>query len=401
MFASRAGAFALATRLFAVGLLAAACTTGESQGSTESSKPAVRQAYPVRWAPARALAGGEDYIDLEALLNSPSRVPLGFKVAGRIAELHCEEGSYVEPDASRPLGKLETTDYAIAKQAAQATLRRAQAAYGRAHRVGVSHAERELERGREVASAGVIPERDLQGLETQLDDMEAQAGEAAAAILQAEALVAQANQALADTVLVAPFRGLVVKRMAEQGQLMGQGMPACVIERTDVLDAVASLPGNLLTALLRDRAPQVTVHDAGGVRLDGAIEAAAWAGDVQTGTVPVKVRVPNSDGSFRSGMRATVRLWLRRGEAAAGETLWEIPLESVVSLAGKTWVFAPTDAARGLVRRIEVQVHELGRDGMARVAAAFPGPPLVVAEGQYGLLELEAGDQAVREVAPP
>jgi hypothetical protein len=38
---------------------------------------------------------------------------------------------------------------------------------------------------------------------------------------------------------------------------------------------------------------------------------------------------------------------------------------------------------------------------MARVAAAFPGPPLVVAEGQYGLLELEAGDQAVREVAPP
>ena len=29
-----------------------------------------------------------------------------------------------------------------------------------------------------------------------------------------------ADQALADTVLVAPFRGLVVKRMAEQGQLV-------------------------------------------------------------------------------------------------------------------------------------------------------------------------------------
>ncbi|MBI5498921.1 MAG: efflux RND transporter periplasmic adaptor subunit [Deltaproteobacteria bacterium] len=383
------------------GLGAAGCRPSESQGSPQAGQPAAQRAWPVRWAKARALAGGEDYVDLEALLNSPSRVPLGFKVAGRLVELHCEEGSFVPADPAQPIGKLETIDYEIARQAADATLKRAQAAYGRAHGVGVSYAERELERGREVAAAGVIPERDLQGLETQLDDMEAQAGEAAAAILQARALLAQAEQALADTVLVAPFAGLVVKRMAEPGQLLGQGMPACVIERTDALDAVASLPGNLLASLVRERAPRVTVHDAGGVTLDGSIEAAAWAGDVETGTFPVKVRVPNPDGTFRSGMRVTVRLWLRRGGAVPGETIWEIPLEAVVSLAGKTWVFAAAADDRAAVRRIEVDVRELGRDGLARVAAAFPGPALVVAEGQYGLLDVDAVELPVREVAPP
>lgn len=379
----------------------AACRPSESHGAPQADYAAEPRIQPVRWATARALEGGEDFIELEALLDSPSRVPLGFKVPGRLAELHCDEGTFVSADPAQPVGKLETTDYELAKQAADATVKRAQAAYGRAHRVGVGHAERELERGREVAAAGVIPERDLQGLQTQLSDMEAQAGEAAAAILQARALLAQAEQALADTVLVAPFAGLVVKRMAEPGQLLGQGMPACVIERNDALNAVTSLPGNLLTSLLRDRAPRVTVHDAGDVALDGSIEAAAWAGDVQTGTFPVKVRVPNPDGTFRSGMRATVRLWLRRGDAAPGETLWELPLESVVSLAGRTWVFAAVSGDRAVVRRIEVDVRELGRDGMARVATAFPGPPLVVVEGQYGLLDVEALELAVREVAPP
>jgi multidrug efflux pump subunit AcrA (membrane-fusion protein) len=189
--------------------------------------------------------------------------------------------------------------------------------------------------------------------------------------------------------------------MVEPGQLVGPGTPACVVERTDELDAVASLPGNLLASLARDLPPTVTVHDAGGLELPGRIEAAAWAGDPQTGTFPVKVRIPNAGGEFRSGMRVTVRLRLRRGQAAAGETIFEIPLEAVVAIGGRTFAFVPVDDTRGTVRRIPVTVRELGRDGLARVLADFPGPALVVAEGQYSLAELEVTELAVREVAPP
>lgn len=388
--------------LWAALCAAATACTAESRGAQpDAPETAARRTYPVRWAAARALDGGMDFVDLEALLNAPTRVPLAFKVAGRIETLDCEEGSWVEPDPARPVGRLERRDYELAKAAADATLRRAQAAYGRARRVGVTHAERELERGRRVAEAGVIPERDLQGLETQVDDMHAQVGEAAAAIAHAEALVAQAEQALADTTIVAPFRGLVVKRMAEPGQLVAAGTPACVVERTDELDAVASLPGNLLASLARDLAPTVTVHDAGGLVLEGRIEAAAWAGDPQTGTFPVKVRVANADGVLRSGMRVTVRLWLRRGGAAAGETIHEFPLEAVVAIGDRTFAFAPVDGARAAVRRVPVTVRELGRDGLARAVVAFPGPPLVVVEGQHSLAELEAEELPVREVAPP
>lgn len=382
--------------------VAATACTAESRGAQpDAAETAARRTYPVRWAAARALEDGRDFIDLEALLNAPTRVPLSFKVAGRVEALDCEEGSYVDPDPARPVGRLERRDYELAKAAAEATLRRAQAAYGRARRVGMTHAERELERGRRVAEAGVIPERDLQGLETQVDDMRAQAGEAAAAVAQAEALVAQAEQALADTVIVAPFHGLVVKRMAEAGQLVGPGTPACVVERTDELDAVASLPGNLLAVLARDLAPTVTVHDAGGVTLEGRIEAAAWAGDPQTGTFPVKVRVANTEDRLRSGMRVTVRLWLRRGGAAAGETIHEFPLEAVVEIGDRTFAFAPVDGARTTVRRVPVAVRELGRDGLARAVVDFPGPPLVVVEGQYSLAEIDAEALPVREVAPP
>jgi RND family efflux transporter MFP subunit len=386
---------------WALAVWALGCTT-ESRGAPKDRPgAAIREAFPVRWAQVRALDGGEDWIDLEAVLNSPTRVPLGFKVAGRIASLDCDEGAIVNADPAKPIGRLETTDYEIARQAAVATLGRAEAALRRAQGVGVPHARRELERGQAVAQAGAITQRDLSGLETQLDDMQAQAGEALAAVAQARALVAQAEQALADTVISAPFRGLVVKRMAEPGQLIGQGMPVCVVERTDALDALASLPGQLLPALDRSRPPQVTVHDAGEVVVPGTYEAVAWAGDVQTGTFPVKVRIANPDGTFRSGMRTSVRLGLRRGDAAPGETILEIPLEALVSLAGRSCVFAPTDETRRGVRRIDVDVRELGRDGMARVRAALPGPLLVVVEGQYALLDTNAPEYAVREVAPP
>jgi RND family efflux transporter MFP subunit len=349
----------------------------------------------------RVLEGGEDWVELEAVLNSPQRLPLAFKVAGRVEALRCEEGGFVSPGDELPVGRLEIRDYEIGLRGAQATLGRAEAALRRAQGVGVPHARRELDRGRAVAAAGVIPERDLDGLSTLLDDMRAQAGEASAAVAQARVLVEQAEAALADTVIAAPFDGLVVKRMVEAGMLVGPGTPACVIEAIDPLDVVAGLPGRLLPQLDRTRTPRVTVADAGDRELDGVLEAVAWAGDVQTGTFPIKIRIANPDRVLRSGMRARVRLPLRRGDARPGETLYEIPLETLVSAGGRRFVFAPADGERTSVVRVPVEVRELGRDGVARVIAAFPGPLLAVTEGQYALLERDGERLPVREVAPP
>ncbi len=393
----------------AVGALAVAgfalcsCTTSSSRGAARDVDPHVvrNPAFPVRWAVVRELVGGEDWIDLEAVLDSPSRVPLAFKVAGRIASLACEEGSVVRPDPAAPVAVLEKRDYEIALRGAKATLARAEAALRRARGVGIPHAARELDRGRVVAEAGAISERDLRGLETQLDDITAQAGEADAAVVQARVLVEQAEAALADTVLPAAFEGLVVKRMASAGQLVGQGMPVCVVERNDVLDAVASVPGRVLARVDRSRPVTVTVHDARGVEIDGTLRALAWAGDVQTGTFPLKVEVVNADGTFRSGMRATVRLPLRHGDAAPGERLYELPLDAVVASGGAPHVFAPADAARTSVRPVPVEIAELGRDGVARVRASFPGPLLVVIEGRHALLDAGVESAAVVEVAPP
>ena len=92
---------------------------------------------------------------------------------------------------------------------------------------------------------------------------------------------------------------------------------------------------------------------------------------------------------------------LRRGAAEPGETIHEMPLEAVVALAGETYVFVPADESRGSAVRIPVEVRELGRDGKARVVAPFPGPLLVVVEGQHGMLDVEAPAYPVREVAPP
>ena len=187
-------------------------------------------------------------------------VDLGFRVAGRLATMHYEEGDAVT--AREPLAALDDEPYREAVAAAQARVAIAEArlallrsgsrpqeveraeASVREARAALRNAEQELERQRGLAERGLTSESSLdqavaredeaaarlRGAEEALDL--ARAGFRAEEIAGAEAELelaraeaAKAETQLADARLEAPAEGTIITRIREPGAIVGVGEP--------------------------------------------------------------------------------------------------------------------------------------------------------------------------------
>jgi multidrug efflux system membrane fusion protein len=127
-----------------------------------------------------------------------------------------------------------------------------------------------------------------------------------AALEAAGAAVKQAQVALGDTVMQAPFDGIVDDRLAEIGDYLEAGDP---------LARIVDLNPILLVAQANERAVgQIHVGEvararlATGRELEGTVRFVASAADNQTHTFRVEVEVANPDGAVPDGITAELRL---------------------------------------------------------------------------------------------
>ena len=189
---------------------------------------------------------------------------LGFQGAGRILEVHVAEGAMVEEGSE--LARLEARELDATLDAAQAQLAAAEArldelsrgarpqelataeAAMRSAAQRADEAARELERAQILHDGGAISQQDLDQAETRVELARAgrdQAEQALALVRegpraeqvavqraiveQAEANVARVSAALANTVIHAPFPGIVTVRHREPGEAVAPGMPVLTV----------------------------------------------------------------------------------------------------------------------------------------------------------------------------
>lgn len=193
---------------------------------------------------------------------------LGFQTPGRIDSIAADEGDAVT--AGQVLAWLDRTELAarVAATRAQEGAARArllelergsrseEVAQGRAHLAAAEHrlaeAERSLERTRRLHEGGAVSREQLdreetatQVLRTQYHTVKEQLAlleqgpraETIAArralVRQAAAAVAQAEAALANAVIHAPFDGVVSVRHREPGEVVGGGAPVLTVRNPD------------------------------------------------------------------------------------------------------------------------------------------------------------------------
>jgi multidrug efflux system membrane fusion protein len=204
--------------------------------------------------------------------------------------------------------------------------------------------------------------------QTQVLDMQSKLDASQAGVRQAEIALAQVN-------IRAPFAGVFDHRDAEIGTYLSPGQPCGTLIELNPLLVVGDVP-ETSAAKLKVGAPAVAKLISGQV-LNGRIRYVAQEADPQTRTYHLEVAVPNPRLDVRSGLSAEVRIGAGSGPAH------QIPVSSLVlAAAGVRYAVAGDRVAFAPITIVEETPEGLWVTGLAGPVRLITVGQSYVADGQ-------------------
>lgn len=303
-------------------------------------------------------------------VQTPSRVTLGSEIAGVLVERSVSDGDRVAPgqviarlrdDELR--ARLHESEAALAqlelrqRPESQAALREA--------RARAQQARREAERMTTLVARGLVAKEQAEQAQETREIAEAQAARAATV---AEALapggveerllrerIATATALLARTEVRSLIAGTVLRRLAEPGDVLSAGRGIVEVAVDGPTEIVAQVDERNLDRLVLGQSTLVSA-DAFPVRREpGEVSFISPAVDPQTGTVEVRVRVPEPPAYLRQDMTVSIDVEVGRREEALS-----LPLDALRNpRAGAAEVLAVRE---GRVERLSLRIGLRGLD---------------------------------------
>ncbi len=305
--------------------------------------------------------------ELPGSIRAAQDAEIGFEVAGRIVELAVREGQQVA--AGDELARLDDRDYQAGYDQVRAALRKAQA-----------DLDRSLKIYREDPGA--------------ISTAKIEADRKAAEVAEAE--LRKAEKALEDTVLRAPFDGLVARRLVENFQNVQAKEPVFIMQNISHLEIEVAVPERDVASADRQLSidevtervhPRVEISSLPGRSFPARVKERATAADPVTRTFQVRLRFDNpEDTGILPGMTARV--------------VYDVPRGSVIRLPARAtfadeqgvpqvWVVAPDTLT---VHRTPVELGNLVGDEVEIAGGLKTGDQVAVS----GVHQLREGMQVRR-----
>ena len=299
------------------------------------------------------------------------------KIQGRLSELRVEEGSVVREGET--LARLESIDYEAAVARAKAAVLRAEA--------DLAEFRRQLRLAEELAKQKIVAEDQREAAESRVRIAEAQ-------LAQQRADLAFADAQLQNTVIRAPFSGVVVKKMAEVGESVAPIPPGVNISTSSgaivaladlaTLEVEADVAEANVAKVKNGQPAEVTVEAIPDRRYKAVLRQVIPTADRTKATVMVKVTILDKDEDLKPEMSAKVTFLepeKEKAPEAAAEPVVLVPRSAVVSRDGKPTVFLVREGralARGVVLGTERQGQVIVENGLAggETIVAKPGDGL-------------------------
>jgi len=305
------------------------------------------------------------------------------KIQGRLSDLRVEEGSRVRE--GEVIARLESADNEAQVLRARAAVARAQA--------DLAEQRRQARVAADLAAQSVLAKDALEAAESRV-------AIAAAALGQAEADVALYDALLQNTVIRAPFSGVVVKKMAEVGESVAPIPPGVNISTAsgaivaladlDTLEVEVDVAESNVAKLGPSQPAEVTVEAFPDRRYRAILRQVIPTADRTKATVMVKVTILDKDKDLKPEMSAKVTFLevaaLKSGAepTAPGTPLVTVPKEAVATRDGATFVFEIKDG-KALRRAVELGAERDGRrvikTGLAGSETLVARPPEALKDG--------------------
>lgn len=338
--------------LLAAALIAASC----AEKAPPPEPPAVR---PVKML---EIGGGATQVrEYPGRIKAAQEAKLGFEVPGRILERPLDEGTHVEK--GQVIAKLDPRDYEARLESARAEL---------------TKARKDYERWKKLFAEKVVAEIELDRKKRAVD--------------VAEAAMRQAEKALEDTELRAPFTGVIARRLVEDYVNVQAKEPVVVLEDDSALEIRVNVPErDMVGGARRDLdelterlKPRVVLSSLPDRSFPARFTEIATAADPVTRTYRVTLRFERpADATVLSGMTGKLIVTLPP-ERARG--VW-IPAHAVFAdPQRKPHVWVVED---GKVHVREVEVGEMAGGEIHVLSGLGPGETIAVS----GVHQLQEGQR--------
>ena len=125
------------------------------------------------------------------------------------------------------------------------------------------------------------------------------------ALQASRARVTLARKALADTIVRAPFTGLVAQRMVSTGDYVTRGMKVAEVVRITPLRIELTVPEQFVASISVEQPVSFTVDAFSGRTFEGRVRFVSPALRADQRALTVEAVVPNSNAELKPGMFAT------------------------------------------------------------------------------------------------
>jgi RND family efflux transporter MFP subunit len=345
-----------------------------------SQKPVVDVAAAVKADPG----GRQTLLNASGYVTPRRRATIAAKITGRVTGVFFDEGTRVAE--GQLLATLDDSDVKRALESAKADRNSAQAAIAD-FEVQLKNAQIELRRADQLQRAGVQSQETLDNATMSADSLRAKIALAKQQVLGSEARIGEAQQAVDNCTIRAPFAGIVVSKDAQVGEMVspisaGGGFTrtgiATIVDmhsnefEVDVNESYIARvePGQDVTAIL-DAYPDRPIPSK--------VRTVIPTADRQKATVKVRISIINLDKyNFilpDMGVKVSFEGPKEVTPANGPEAKAYVPKGAIRTDAGNSYVFLVRD---GRVERRAVSVGiDRGTD-VAILAGISPGDSLVV-----------------------
>jgi RND family efflux transporter MFP subunit len=341
-------------------------------------------AIEVRTAIARETGGGSSASGERTVLNASGYVTArraataSSKVTGKVVEVMIEEGMRVKE--GQVLARLDDTNVKASVEVARAQLDSAKTAVEET-RAQLKQAELEFQRTTELARQKIASQSDLDRAEADAKALEARLARLERDVIVAEKQLASWQQQLDDTIIRAPFTGIVTTKDAQPGEMISPISAGGGFTRTGIgtvvdmesLEIEIDVNESYINRVVSGQPVEAVLDAYPDWKIPCKVIAIIPTADRQKSTVKVRVGFDKLDPRILPEMGVKVAFH-ESGPGSASRAVI-VPKNSVSNQEGRDVVFVMHD---GHAERRAVTVANVQSDDAALSAGVSAGEKVVV-----------------------
>jgi RND family efflux transporter MFP subunit len=304
-------------------------------------------AVRVHTASAQPIGGGASVgsiLDASGYVVARRQATVASKITARMVELDIEEGDHVK--AGQIIAKLDDTNIRAALNQSSAQLDFAKASLAETQ-VNLANAQRDYERQKSLLQGHFVSQSAVDNSQTTFDGLRAQlATQRSNVDVVAEGMkVAQRN--LDDTIVRAPFAGIVTVKAAQPGEMVSPISAGGGFTRTgigtivdmDSLEFQVDVNENFINKVRADQKVSAKLNAYPDWQIPGHVIAVIPTADRSKGTVTVRIALDQKDSRVLPEMGVRVSFLAERTEGADSKPAVgvSVPIKAVQA-SGETGV---------------------------------------------------------------